>query len=148
MTADWTGCFLLTCVTVSSVQRTLHTKLTQQVAVNTRVECLNQTRANKHTRTCSKCTHLCIHTYTHRSTRITVRGVSASWLTEQSTYMCQQFPFTWGQSRGEEEKKKKMMGKIPIVYLYETSFPREREQKGKKSFISFCIVEMIDLLSQ
>lgn len=52
--------------------------------------------------------------------------------------MCQQFPFTWGQRRGEEEEKGGGGngwddGEIAVVYLYGTSSPRETEQ-GKKSF--------------
>lgn len=94
--------------------------------LSTHTSAQTKTRANKHTHVWQMHTPM----YTHRSARITVREVSTSWLPEQSAHMCQQFPFTWGQRRGEEEKKK-MMGKIPIVYLYGTSSQREREQKKK-----------------
>lgn len=52
------------------------------------------------------------HIDTHRPTRthiarwITVIGVRTSWLTRQSAYMHQQFPFTWGQMRREWRKGK------------------------------------------
>lgn len=72
----------------------------------------------------------------HRSAGITVREVSTQWLTEQSSYMRQQFPFTWGQRWGEEGKFKKNAGGAALVYLYGTSFRRKQQQKKKTFFPS------------
>lgn len=71
MIADWTGCVLLTCVTVSLGQLACSTKLTQQVAVNAQ-----SSPTHTHTHTANAHTS----TTTYASARITVREVNTSTL--------------------------------------------------------------------
>lgn len=107
MTADWTGCFLLTCVTVSSVQLPLSTKLTQQVAVNTQVP---QPNSYKQTHTHTANAHLSIDTRTHRSTRITVKKRLGhhDWLSNPHTCANN---FLSPEDKGEGRRRKKERNK-------------------------------------
>ena len=150
MTADWTGCFLLTCVTVSSVQLTRSTKLTQQVAVNTH-NCPNPAHTSTHIQrmhTPTVCvfthvhthtfTHTYTHTHTHVSARITVREVcplhiATGWAILRTCANNFLSPGDKGDEEEEERGRKKACwrwwGKIPNVYFHGTSFPRGKEWK-------------------
>lgn len=112
-------------------------------------KCPNQTLTNKHTHTSRKCTYT--HIVTDQPGLLSERLVHHDWLNNPCT-CANNFLSPGDKVEGRRRKKRKllrkMMGKIPIVCLYETSFPRGREQKKKNGFIPFCIVEMIDLLSQ
>lgn len=140
MSADWTGCFLLTCVTVSSVQLwALSTKLTQQVAVNTH-KCPNQVHANKHTHTANAHTpmYTCIHA--DQPGLLSEKLVHHDWLSNPHT-CANNFLSPGDKGEGRRRKKKKlqkMTAKIPIVYLYGTSFLRETKQKKKRFYSLPC----------
>lgn len=90
--------------------------------------CCQHTHTQKQTRT---------HIHTPTAGRITVRAVRTSWLTGQSAYMHQQFPFTWGQMRGEERKILwRLMGEITVVYWCETSYVKGN--RGEKNIFIIC----------
>lgn len=87
--------------------------------------------------------HTPMYAHIHRSARITVRGVSTSWQTEQATYMCQQFPFTWGQRRGEEEKERKncrrWWGRYQLfIYMEHLFWGKQNKRKKRFYSLPYC----------
>ena len=127
-----------------SVIRPRSTKLTQQVAVNTH-KCPNPAHTNTHiqrmhTPTVCVYTHTHTHTHTHISQDYCQRSLyiaHCNWLSNPP-YMCQQFPFTWGQrrrggggGRGRKKSSRKMMGEdTKCLFLWNIFSKGQRVKKG------------------
>lgn len=147
MTADWTGCVLLTCATVSSGQLARSTKLTQQVAVNAQVPKPNSC---KHTHVQPVHTHLQPHI--HQPGLLSERLVHCDWLTDWAIHVhAPTISFHLGtKERGGGERQKNAGddgGDSSCLFIWNI-FSEGNRAEEKKFFFSPFIVEMMDLLSQ